>query len=173
MNDTNLRSNGEAATIERLRPEHVQSATALIRGVWREHFQSHTETFVRDYLLVPNALDDIAEAAAGADASRLFLVQELRGHVVGTGAIHGISDDVCELSRMFVAREWRKRGLATALAQHLLEFARSRHFTTVRLASNKHLTASHRLYSALGFRPCPAWTPEDERHSVTMQLSLR
>jgi len=102
----------------------------------------------------------------------VFLVQLLSGHVVATGAIHGVTDDVCELSRMFVAREWRNRGLATALAHHLLAFARSKHFTTVRLASNRHLTASHQLYHALGFRPCPASTPEDDRHSITMQLSL-
>jgi GNAT superfamily N-acetyltransferase len=171
MNDE-MDSDGEAPAIERLRPNHVPGAKALIRAVWREHFASHGDAFVRDYLLLPNALDDIDEAATGKDARSLFLVQQLKGHVVATGAIHGVTEEVCELSRMFVAREWRKRGLATALAHHLLAFARLQHFTTVRLASNKHLTASHQLYYALGFRPCPAWTPDDDRHSVTMQLSL-
>ena len=90
-----------------------------------------------------------------ADPRRLFLVQEVGSRVVATGAIHEVAEDVCELSRMFVAREWRKRGLATSLANHLLAFARSTNFKTVRLASNKQLTASHQLYRALGFRPCP------------------
>jgi GNAT superfamily N-acetyltransferase len=172
MNHIDLPSNSEAPTIQRLRPHHAQEAKALIREVWREHFDSHTEAFVRDYLLLPNALDDIDEAAIGTDPRRLFLVQEVGSRVVATGAIHDIAHDVCELSRMFVAREWRKRGLATTLVHHLLEFARSTDFKTVRLASNKQLTASHQLYRALGFRPCPGWNPEDDGHSFTMQLSL-
>jgi len=172
MNGEILESDGAAPAIEQLHPNHVPGAKALIREVWREHFAAHGDAFVRDYLLLPNALDDIDAAAVATDARSLFLVQHLSGQVVATGAVHGISDHECELSRMFVAREWRKRGLATTLAHHLLAFARSKHFTTVRLASNRHLTASHQLYSALGFRPCPGLTPEDDRHSITMQLSL-
>jgi hypothetical protein len=56
MNDMDLPSNSEAPTIQRLRPHHAQHAKALIRDVWREQFGTHTEAFVRDYLLLPNAL---------------------------------------------------------------------------------------------------------------------
>jgi GNAT superfamily N-acetyltransferase len=172
MNSQDLSLTGEAPVILRLQPRHVQDAKALIREVWREHFGSHEEAFVRDYLLLPNALDDIDQAADGADTGSLFLVQEVRDRVVATGAIHRVSDDVCELSRMFVASAWRRRGLAMALARHLLDFARERHFRTVRLASNKQLVTSHQLYRALGFRECRSWDPDDDGHSVSMQLSL-
>lgn len=172
MNSQDLCSAADAPIVRRLHPRHVQDAKALIREVWREHFESHDEAWVRDYLILPNALDDIDEAAIGADAGCLFLVQEVRDRVVATGAIHGISEDVCELSRMFVVSAWRKRGLATALAHHLLDFARERHFKTVRLASNKRLTTSHQLYRALGFRTCQSWDREDDGHSFSMQLSL-
>jgi GNAT superfamily N-acetyltransferase len=172
MTDEIQDSDGEAPAIERLGPNHVGSAKALIRDVWREHFASHGDAFVRNYLLLPDALDDLDDAVAGRDAGSLFLVQQLRGHVVATGAIRAVTEDVCELSRMFVARDWRKRGLATTLAHRLLAFARTTHFTTVRLASNKQLTASHQLYHVLGFRACPGSAPEDDRHSITMQLSL-
>jgi GNAT superfamily N-acetyltransferase len=175
MNGDNhdLASNDDTPIVARLHPRHVQDAKALIRAVWHEHFGSHPEAFVRDYLLLPNALDDIDAAAVTADADRLFLVQEVRNRVVATGAIHRVSDDVCELSRMFVAGAWRKRGLATMLAGRLLDFARARNFGTVRLASNKQLNSSHRLYHSLGFRPCPSWEAEDDGHSISMQLSLR
>jgi GNAT superfamily N-acetyltransferase len=165
-------SSGDAPIIQRLHPRHVQDAKALIREVWQENFGSHHEAFVRDYLLLPNALDDIDAAAVTTDADRLFLVQEVQNRVVATGAIHGVSDQVCEMSRMFVASAWRKRGLATTLAQRLLDFARSRNFRIVRLASNKQLTSSHRLYHSLGFRPCPSWEAEDDGHSLSMQMSL-
>jgi GNAT superfamily N-acetyltransferase len=167
-----MSSGSEAPAVQRLRPYHVQDAKALIREVWREHFASHTEALVRDYLLLPTALDDVDRAAVSVDDGSLFLVQEMRGRVVATGAIHGVSKDVCELSRMFVARPWRRRGLATTLTRHLLDFARSRNFKTVRLTSNTRLTTSHHLYRAFGFRSCESWNPEDDGHSVSMQLSL-
>jgi GNAT superfamily N-acetyltransferase len=172
MNSRDLYSAGDVPTVRRLHPRHVQDAKALIREVWREHFESHDDAFVRDYLVLPNALDDLDEAAIGADSDCLFLVQEVRDRVVATGAIRGISEEVCELSRMFVASAWRGNGLATALAHHLLDFARARRFKTVRLASNRQLTASHQLYRALGFRMCQSWDPEDDGHSLSMQLSL-
>jgi len=172
MNGQDLASTGDAPIIRRLQPRHVPDAKALIREVWREHFGSDDDAFVRDYLLLPNALDDLDQAADGAGPDRLFLVQEVGDRVVATGAINRVSDDVCELSRMFVASAWRRRGLAMTLARHLLDFARERHFKTVRLASNKRLVTSHQLYRTLGFRECGSWDPDDDGHSVSMQLSL-
>jgi GNAT superfamily N-acetyltransferase len=172
MNSQDPHPARETPIIRRLHPRHVQDAKALIREVWREHFQSHEEALVREYLLLPNALDDIDKAADGADPNCLFPVQEVRARVVATGAIHRVSEDVCELSRMFVASAWRRRGLAMTLARHLLDFARERHFKTVRLASNKQLVTSHQLYRALGFRACQSFDPDDDGHSINMQFSL-
>lgn len=163
----------ELPVIQRLRPHHVDGAKALIREVWRENFGAHPEAFVRDFLLLPHALDDIDQAAGETDIGGLFLVQSVQGCVVATGAIRDISDDACELSRMFVAKAWRKRGLATALANHLLDHARSRNVRAVRLMSNAQLVASHRLYHGLGFRACPSWDPQDEGRSISMRLLLQ
>ncbi|WP_315831069.1 GNAT family N-acetyltransferase [Bradyrhizobium prioriisuperbiae] len=170
MSNEDMHSEREFPVIQRLRPHHVNGAKALIRDVWRENFEAHPDVFVRDFLLLPHALDDIDRAAGETGIGGLFLVQEMRGCVVATGAIRGISDDECELSRMFVATAWRKRGLATALARHLLDDARSRNFKAVRLMSNAQLAASHRLYHGLGFRACPSWDPQDEGRSISMRL---
>src|SRR4051794_30074606 len=107
MRDPQDYPNREAPAVQRLLPHHVPDAKALIRDVWREHFGSHEEAFVRDFLLLPNALDDIDEAAAHAHAGCVFLVQEAGGRVVATGAISRISDETCEVTRMFVAHPWR------------------------------------------------------------------
>ena len=163
---------GETPTLQRLRVDHVAEVKALIREVWRENFGAHPEAFVRDFLLSPGALDDIDRAAAEMDGNCLFLVQEVRGHVVATGAAYAVSHGMCELARMFVAPAWRRRGLASALAEHLLDFARAKNFRSVRLSSNKQLTASHRLYHSLGFRRCANWAAADDGYSFYMQLEL-
>jgi GNAT superfamily N-acetyltransferase len=163
---------GETPTIQRLRVDHVGEAKALIREVWQENFGAHPEAFVRDFLLVPHVLDDIDRAAAEMDGNCLFLVQEVRGHVVATGAAYGVSQDICELARMFVAPAWRRHGLARSLARHLLDFARAKNFRSVRLSSNRQLTASHRLYHSLGFRRCANWAGVEDGYSFYMQLQL-
>ena len=144
----------------------------MIREVWQENFGAHPEAFVRDFLLSPRALDDIDRAAAEMDGNCLFLVQEVRRRVVATGAAYGASQDTCELARMFVALAWRRHGLARSLAGHLLDFARAKNFRSVRLSSNRQLTASHRLYHSLGFRRCANWAAVDDGYSVYMQLEL-
>ena len=73
---------------------------------------------------------------------------------------------------MFVAPAWRRHGLANLLAKHLLDFARTKNFRSVRLSSNKQLTASHQLYHSLGFRRCVSWTGVDDGYSFYMQLDL-
>jgi L-amino acid N-acyltransferase YncA len=54
----------------------------------------------------------------------------------------------------------------------LLDFARAKNFRSVRLSSNRQLTASHRLYHSLGFRRCANWAAVDDGYSVHMQLEL-
>jgi GNAT superfamily N-acetyltransferase len=163
---------GETPAIQRLRVDHVGKVKALIREVWRENFGAHPQAFVRDFLLTPRALDDIDKAAAEMDGNCLFLVQEVGGQVVATGAAYGVSEDTCELARMFVAPAWRRHGLASSLAVHLLDFARAKNFRSVRLASNKQLIASHQLYHSLGFRRCASWAAVDDGYSFYMQLEL-
>jgi GNAT superfamily N-acetyltransferase len=173
MTDQLLHPDDEIPRLQRLQPRHVQQAKALVREVWREHFQSHDEAFVRDFLLLPNALDDIEEAASIDSATSLFVVLEVcGGSVIGTGAIRGVSEDICELSRMFIARSWRRRGLATTLMHYLLDFARVTNFKIVRLESNRGLAASHQFYRAFGFCDCPSWVPQADGHSITMELTL-
>jgi GNAT superfamily N-acetyltransferase len=162
----------ETPTIQRLRADHVGDVKALIRDVWQENFGAHPEPFVRDFLLSPRALDDIDKAAAQMDGNCLFLVQQVRGRVVATGAAYGVSQDTCELARMFVAPAWRRHGLARSLAGRLLDFARAKNFCSVRLSSNKQLTASHQLYHSLGFRRCVSWIGLDDGYSFYMQLDL-
>lgn len=163
---------GETPTLQRLRMDHVAAVKALIREVWQENFGAHPEAFVRDFLLSPGALDDIDKAAAEMDGNCLFLVQEVRSHVVATGAAYAVSHDICELARIFVALAWRRHGLASSLAKHLLDFARANNFRSVRLSSNKQLTASHQLYHSLGFRRCASWAGADDGYSFYMQLEL-
>jgi len=89
-------------------------ARRLILEGLGEHFGVVQEAFNPD-------LDDIASSYG----SETFLVAELGGEVVGTGALIYEGDAFGRIMRMSVRREHRRKGIASALLERLIEQARS------------------------------------------------
>lgn len=67
------------------------------------------------------------------DNGGTFLVAVSDGRVVGTGAVKRLTDDVCELKRMWILKEYRAHGAGLQLAQQLLSFARKSGYRVMRL----------------------------------------
>jgi GNAT superfamily N-acetyltransferase len=106
---------------------------------------------------------DNAETAYGDRA--LFLCAIGEAGIIGTGAIKPFDNRACEMTRMFVAAPYRRRGLGRAIADELIKFALGAGYDQVRLSSNNALAASHGLYESMGFQPTPPWEPGGEAHS--------
>jgi ribosomal protein S18 acetylase RimI-like enzyme len=66
-----------------------------------------------------------------------------------------------EVKRMFVRREFRRRGLARALMLRLLDDARRMGLTVIRLGTLEEMTAARALYVELGFTPIPRYRPDE------------
>ena len=83
----------------------------------------------------------------------MFLVVVDDGKVVGSGAIRRLNDDICELKRMWLLKEYRGQGLGMKMAQMLLDFAREKDYKKVRLDTlDEHKQApALKLYRRLGF----------------------
>jgi GNAT superfamily N-acetyltransferase len=160
-------------SIQPLTAEHIPAAKHVIRTVWREHFGEHPNAFVRTFLDSDIALQDLDEAhPTYFENGGVVLVVLADGSVVGTGAVLRIDDELCELKRMFLLREYRGQGLGRKLGEELLRFARAQGYRRMRLGSNKELTASHALYRKLGFKPIPAYEPDGERYAYYMERDL-
>ena len=160
-------------TIERLQPAHVDSAKRLLRTVWHEFFGDEPDSAVRDYFDNPGTLSDLDDAhRVYFDDGGIFLLVLDEGRVVGTGAVKCLDTETCELRRMFLLRDYRGRGLGTQLAGRLLEFARSVGYRRARLATNKKLHASHRLYARLGFHNIPPYGDEITELAYYMEKVL-
>src|SRR5262245_14896146 len=161
------------ATIESLQPVHVEPAKRVLRTVWREFFGVEADPVVRDYFDKPSALTDLDDAPkVYFHDSGIFLVVLDDGRVIGTGAVKRLDTETCELRRMFLLREYRGRGLGTQLAEHLLGFARAAGYRRARLATNKKLHASHRLYVRLGFDHIPPYGDEITELAYYMEKVL-
>ncbi len=73
--------------------------------------------------------------------------------VVGTVALHRDSDAVCELCRMYLAVNYRGRGLGRLLFDKVLAEAKQRGFLEIRLETAAVLTEAIALYRSAGFAP--------------------
>ncbi|MBK6780856.1 MAG: GNAT family N-acetyltransferase [Gemmatimonadetes bacterium] len=82
-----------------------------------------------------------------------FAVED--GMVLGTCAAIPHAPGVLELAKFAVVPAAQGKGLGTALAQAVLDFARRRGDHTVMLLSNHRLTAALRIYERLGFVRLP------------------
>ncbi len=146
-----------------LQPHHTSQAQGLIRAVWHEHFDppgpdGPTPAALRNFMDHPKQLRDLDHLDAFYFANGGTCLGVFDGDTLaGTGALARLDPHTAELRRMFLLPAYRGRGLGRTLAEALLSFARQAGYQRVRLATNRRLNASHRLYEQLGFYAIPPY----------------
>ncbi len=101
---------------------------------------------------------------------RVVVVDE---QIVGMGAVRRLSDEVCELKRMWFLRDYRGRGLGRALAVELTSWARDNGYQLMRLDSGSPplFAPAHKLYRSLGFVDTERYN-DNEYATVWMEKRL-
>ena len=97
------------------------------------------------------------------------------GEPAGCVALRPIDAQYCEMKRMFVYPHLRDREIGLALAQRVVEHARSSGYRAMRLDTSIRQAEAEALYSRLGFEVIPPYyeLPNDLRDwLVFMQLTL-
>lgn len=157
-----------------LRSEDVVAAKTLIVRVWDEFFGDHADPFVRNFFRTPGALDDLNDPERSYYANGgTFLAAKVGEVLVGTGGLKRLSPALGEMTHLFVAASFRRRGIGRAIATALCDFAVRQGCCEIRLGSNHRLTASHALYRSLGFRDIPSYEPGGERYARYLAKDLR
>ena len=93
----------------------------------------------------------------------------------GVVCLRALDGEACEMKRLFVPVAHRRKGIAQALCATLLDAARDRGYTTMRLDTGFFMTESQALYRKLGFTYTSAYQPVREElrdQLVFMQLHL-
>jgi GNAT superfamily N-acetyltransferase len=108
------------------------------------------------------------EAAVEETMAKMF--QQPGSHVVlayegtepvGMGCLRVIGDEMGEIKRMYTRPAFRRKGIATAVLESLLQEARSMGHTRIRLDTAKFLKPAQSFYRSFGFREIPEY-PETE-----------
>ncbi|WP_423603892.1 GNAT family N-acetyltransferase [Sphingomonas sp. MS122] len=77
--------------------------------------------------------------------------------LLGIGAIKQLDDATGEIKSMRTAEAALGRGVGTAVLRHIIELARERGYTALKLetGTGPAFDAAHTLYARHGFVPCP------------------
>ena len=92
--------------------------------------------------------------------SGLLVVAYLGSELVGCAGARFVSDDVAELTRVFVDARARGNGVGASIVEFVEGAVLDSHRTTIRLDTRADLIEARRLYSRLGYVDVPAFNGE-------------
>jgi putative acetyltransferase len=108
----------------------------------------------------------------GAPTGCLLLAR--RGpEAIACVGVRRLSDEVCEMKRLYVRAAERRTGLGHRLAAASVAAARALHYRRMVLDTLATMTAARTLYAQLGFRETSPYYPNPLPEVVYLELDLR
>ncbi len=129
--------------------------------------------FARD--VTPRGQVHALEVHGLVDLSVTFFSARRQGHVVGVAALKQLDTSHAEIKSMHTAEAARGQGVATALLDHLLAVAASRHYRRVSLetGTTPAFGPACALYTKAGFTACEPFGEYARRpHGRCLSLEL-
>ena len=102
---------------------------------------------------------------------RLYLALH-DGKAAGCIALRPLSDDRCELKRLYVRPEFRGKGIARMLCERILEEAEKTGYREIYLDTLPELSDAIRLYEKLGFTYTDSYNDSPLERTVFMKKVL-
>jgi carbonic anhydrase len=90
----------------------------------------------------------------------------------GCIALRKLSDEICEVKRLYVKPEFRNMGIGRRLVEAVLEEAREIGFARVHLDTIEAMEKARALYRSFGFREIEPYNDKKSGNAVFMALLL-
>lgn len=124
-----------------------------IRELFKEYeeslgFDLHFQDFNEEYAGLPG------EYAPPDGCLLLALYKDL---VAGCVALRKMQEGICELKRMYVRPQYRRKGIGRAMVQEIIAQARAIGYSRVRLDTINTMKEAIVLYRSLGFKEIKAY----------------
>jgi putative acetyltransferase len=107
-----------------------------------------------------------------APPSGCLILARSGDHAIGCGALRRLSDDVCEMKRLYLRPQARGTGLGRTLAERLVQRAKALGYARMCLDTLLDMHPARRLYVSLGFRETAPYYDNPLPDVVYMELDL-
>lgn len=116
----------------------LEYANSLKEDHWicRENIQKQVQSLLEDY--------------TGASGSALLA--SVHSDPAGCVLMETYNDDITELKRLFVRKQFRGRGIGRALCENVLSRAKNHDFEIVQLVTTPAMPEAQNLYDSMGFQ---------------------
>ena len=102
-----------------------------------------------------------------------LLLAEYEGQVAGCVALHNLSEDICEMKRLFLRPQFRGKGLGRALADRIIAEARAMGYQRMRLDTVEPVMKDAvAMYRRLGFHEIASYCNNPIAGALYMELLL-
>jgi putative acetyltransferase len=102
----------------------------------------------------------------------VVLIGWMADEAVGIVAYRPLEHRICEMKRLYVSPRFRGTGLGRLLVEELVREARSHGYRRMVLDTLPSMRPAQALYSAMGFRPIPAYYDNPLPGVIYMALEL-
>ncbi len=101
-----------------------------------------------------------------------LLVAMYQDQVAGCVAIRRIDEGVCEMKRLYVRPQFRRKGIGQALAKAVIERAKKIGYRQMRLDTAPTMNVARGLYESLGFKDIGPYRFNPIEGAAFMELTL-
>ena len=139
---------GVTRLMVRILPLSSEEEFGLVRALFLEY--ANSLKFDLSFQNFRRELDELPGDYA-PPAGRLLLAW-IGAEVAGCVTLRKLSDEVCEMKRLYVRREFRGKGIGEALATVIIGDARNLGYKHIRLDTVPSMAQAISLYNKLGFK---------------------
>lgn len=107
-----------------------------------------------------------------APPSGCILLAKEGSEAVGCVVLRRISEDICEMKRLYVKPQFREKGIGRKLSESMIGEARARGYRIMKLDTLPSMREALRLYESLGFRKTTPYRYNPVKGAVFLQLDI-